>query len=278
MKTFCLSFPRLNISLTAPEAIIADIQNAFLHSIRPDENLPHRHKYVIESTSTGLGLFKDGTSVLQFASCLELICCLEEDIENTLIQSIGNWVGFHAGAVKIGNTACIIAGNPDTGKTTTTFNLIEMGQIFLCEEVTPVDPETLLVHPYPQVLGLDGDYAKKYRSLYPVKKGELEITDSEIARYCPYAVGSEPVLLKTILIPSYNPSGTTGIEKLAPDEVFTELLGYCFPPNTGDENLFDSVIKICEEAQIFRLRTNSLRSMRKLLTALFGPNPEPFNP
>jgi hypothetical protein len=128
------------------------------------------------------------------------------------------------------------------------------------------------------VLGLDGDYAKKYRSLYPVKKGVLEIPDSEIARYCPYAVGSEPVLLETILIPSYNPSGTTGIEKLAPGDVFTELLGYCFPPNTGDENLFDSVIKICEETQIFRLRTNSLQSMRKLLKELVGPNPELLNP
>jgi len=40
----------------------------------------------------------------------------------------------------IGDSACVIAGDPDTGKTTTTFNLIEMGQIFLCEEVVPVNP------------------------------------------------------------------------------------------------------------------------------------------
>jgi hypothetical protein len=178
----------------------------------------------------------------------------------------------------IGNAACVIAGNPDTGKTTTTFNLIEMGHIFLCEEVTPVDPGTLLVHPYPQVLGLDGDYAEKYRSLYPVTKGELKIPDSEMARYRPYAVGPEPVLLETILIPSYDPSGTRGIEKLTPGEVFTELLGYCFPPNTDDENLFDSVIKICEEAQIFKLRTKSLRSMQELLKELFDPIPEPLIP
>ena len=54
MKTFFLSFPRLNISLTAPDEIIADIQAAFLHSISPGTNLPLQHEYIIESTSNGL--------------------------------------------------------------------------------------------------------------------------------------------------------------------------------------------------------------------------------
>ena len=275
MKTFFLSFPRLNISLTAPDKIIPDIQAAFLHSIRSETNLSPRRKYVIESTPSGFGLLKDGQQDQQFASYLDLICHLEEDIENTLIRAIGGWVGFHAGAVMIGDAACVIPGNPDTGKTTTTFNLIEMGHTFMCEEVTPVDPETLLVYPYPQVLTLDGTYAETYRSRYPVQNGTLKIFDSRMARYGPNAAGSDPVPLKTILMPAYDPSQTPGIEKLTPGRLFTELLGYCFPPNGDDEHLFDSVIRICEAAEIFRLRTNSIQSTRELLKELFGPNPEP---
>ena len=275
MKTFLLSFPRLQISVTVPDEISADIQEGFFHSISPGTNLPPQHEYVIESTSNGLNLLKDGQPTGQFGASVDIVCRLEEAIENTLIHAIGDWVGFHAGAVMIGESACVIPGNPDTGKTTTTFNLIEMGHTFLCEEVSPVDPETLLVHPYPQVLTIEGTYAEKYRSRYPVINGELKMQDSQMARYCPYAAGSDPVPLKTILIPAYDPSGTPGIEELSPGEVFTELLGYCFPPNTGEENLFDSVIRICEEAEIFRLRTNSIQSMRELLKELFGPNPEP---
>ncbi|GEM_PF-1055475 len=278
MKTFFLSFPRLNISLTVPIEIIADIQAAFLYSISPDTNPPPRHEYVIESTSNGFNFLKDSQLTGQFGSCLDLICRLEEDIENTLIRTIGDWVGFHAGVVMIGDTTCVIPGNPNTGKTTTTFNLVEMGHIFLCEEVTPVDPETFLVYPYPQVLTLEGTYAEKYRSLYPVQNGELKILDSQMARYRPYAVGSDPVPLKIILMPAYDTSQKPGIEELTPDRVFTELLGYCFPPNGDDEHLFDSVIRICEAAEIFRLRTNSLQSMRGLLNELFGPNPEPYEP
>ncbi len=268
MKTFFLSFPRLNISLTAPEAIAADIQDAFFHSIRSDRNLPPQHEYVIETTSNGFSLLKAGQPARHFGSSLELICRLEEDIENALIRAIGNWVGFHAGAVMIGDTACVIVGNPDSGKTTTTFNLIEMGHTFLCEEVSPVDPETFLAYPYPQVLTLEGVYVEKYGSRYPVTNGELTILDSQTARYLPYAAGSDPVPLKTILIPAYDPSGTPGFEELSPGEVFTELLGYCFPPNRDEEHLFDSVIRICEKAEIFRLQTNGLQSMRKLLKEL----------
>ena len=108
MKTFSLSFPRLNISLTASEAIAADIQDAFFHSIRSDRNLPPKHEYGIESTSNGLVLLKDGRSAEHFGSSFELICRLEEDIEITLTQTIGAWVGFHAGAVMSGDTACVM--------------------------------------------------------------------------------------------------------------------------------------------------------------------------
>jgi hypothetical protein len=274
MKTFFYSFPRLDITITVPDEIIGDIQTAFIHSICSRINLPTQHEYIIESTANALTLLKDGKPLQQFTSSHKLIFCLEEDVENTLIRSIGNWVGFHAGAVRIGDTACIIVGNPDVGKTTTTFNLVEMGQTFLCEEIAPVDPESLLVYPYPQVLTLEAAYAENYLSLYPVTNGEFKIFDSQMARYLPYAAESDPVPLKTILIPAYDPSEKPGIEKLTPSQVFTELLGYCFPPNGDDERLFDSVIRICEEVETFRLRTNSIQSMQELLKELIGTNPE----
>ncbi len=269
MKLFFLSFPRLDISLAAPDEIAPDIQAAFLHSIRPATEPSLRHEYVIEPIPDGFRLLKDELLKGVFDSCTDLLCRLEEDIENTLIGAIGNWVGFHAGAVMIGDAACVIPGDPDTGKTTTTFNLVEMGQIFLCEEVAPVDPDTLMVYPYPQVLTLSGAYVEEHLSLYPVQNGELRIMNPQMARYCPSRAGDASVPLMTILVPAYDPSKTPGIEELSPGDVFTELLGYCFPPNRGDEYLFDSVIRICEEAEIFRLRTDSLQSMRQLLRELF---------
>ena len=268
MKTFFLSFPRLEISLRVPDKIVSDVKASFLHSIHPANGLIPQHEYVIQSTPAGFTFLKNGQSAEQFGSSLEALCNLEEEIEVTLTRAIGNWVAFHAGAVEIDGVACLIAGNSDTGKTTTTFNLIEMGQMFLCEEVSPVDPEALLVHPYPQTLTMSRVYAEEYLSLHPIREGELRFFDSDMARYRPFKAGKEPVPLKVILLPAYNPSCTPGIEELSPGEVFTELLGYCFPPSRNEEHIFDSVIGICEESKIFRVRTNNLRSMQELLKEL----------
>ena len=74
--------------------------------------------------------------------------------------------------------------------------------------------------------------------------------------------------LKVILLPLYDPACTPGIEPLSPENILTELLGYCFPPNRDDECLFDAVIGICERTRIFRLRTKCLESTQELLEEL----------
>lgn len=272
MKTFFLLFPRLQISLTVPDEIADEIQATFIHSIRPRSDLEPLHKYLVKARSNGFECLKDGHLIGEYGSSLETASRLEEDIENTLIGVVGEWPAFHAGAVKVNGFSTLIVGNPDTGKTTTTFNLVEMGMDFMCEEVSPVDPQMLLVHPYPQALSFSRAYAEQYLSIYRIRKGDLRLFDSDIARYLPFRAIDQPVPLKTILIPAFHPSGPAGIELLSPGEVFTELLGYCFPPNTDDERLFDSVIRICEESEIFRVRTNNIPSLQKLLIELFGPD------
>lgn len=270
MKTFSLSFPQLCVSVNVPDEVSTDFQTAFFHSIKSETNLSYHCEYVVMSDSNTFTLFKNGQEIHKAGSYLELICILEMDIETTLTENIGFWVCFHAGAVQIGDSACIIPGNPDTGKTITTLNLVELGAVFLCEEVAPVDPETLLVYPYPQVLSLDASYAKTHQSLYSMQNGKLQIVSPHMARYCPIRTGTDPVPLKTILLPKYDPLGKTGVEKVKPEDALTELLGYCFPPNTDDERLFDSVIKVCNTIDIIRLQTNSVQSLRLLLQELLG--------
>ncbi|MBW1784876.1 MAG: hypothetical protein JRL30_29540 [Deltaproteobacteria bacterium] len=270
MKNFLLSFPRLTIALTVPEELAADTQRTFFHATRPWRDAPSHQTYVLRPTSDGFSLLKNGRLSGQSGSAIEALCRIEEEIENELVRAVGDWVAFHAGAVEIDGGACLIAGDPDAGKTTTTLHMIEMGATFLCEEVAPVNPTTPLVHPYPQVLTLSRIYAEEYLALYPFRNGELMIVDAQTARYHPFEAASGPVPLKTILIPGYDPLATLRAEELLPADVFTELLGYCFPPNGDHERLFDSVIRICEEARIFRIRAASIRSMRECLKEIFG--------
>ena len=268
MKTFFLSFPRLPVSLTVPDEMVSGVQTAFRHSIRTETEALPLHEYAIQPASHGLMLLKNGQMEGTFRSPMDALIHLEESIEVLLINAMNGWVAFHAGAVAIDGAGWLIAGNPDTGKTTTAFNLIEMGRLFLCEEVSPVDPEGLLIHPYPQVLTMGRSYAEAYLPIHPVRKGDLTLPTAHMARYAPHQAGSAPVPLKVILLPAYDPTGAAGIETISPETALTELLGYAFPPSRGDEHLFDALIRICEKARIFRLRTNNLRATRRLLKDL----------
>ncbi len=270
MKTFFLSFPRLSISLRVPEGLAQDVRAAFHHSLAIDSGPPALHEYVVQISPKGLTLFQDGRMADTLDSALELLNHLEESIEVLLIKAVDDWAAFHAGAVQIGNDGWMIAGNPDTGKTTTTFQLIEIGGLFMCEEVCPVAPEPFLIHPYPQVLTMSRSYAEAFCAMRPVKEGKLTMPNSTLARYAPKRAAPGPVPLHVILLPVYDPACTPAIQSLSPETVLTELLSYCFPPNGDDERLFDAVISISERCRIFRLRTNGLQSTRRLLTELAG--------
>jgi len=272
MKTFFLSFPRLPVSLAVPDEMVPDVQSAFRHSIRPETDALPLHEYAIQPASHGLILRNNGQAEGTFSSPMDALIHLEESIEVLLINAMNGWAAFHAGAVEIDGAGWLIAGHPDTGKTTTTFNLIEMGGLFLCEEVSPVDPDGPLIHPYPQVLSMSRSYAEAYRSIHPVRGGDLTLPTPRLARYAPHQAGSVPARLKVILLPVYDPACAAGIETVSPESALTELLGYAFPPSRGDEHLFDAVIRICEKTRIFRLRANSLGATRRLLKDLMRAN------
>jgi hypothetical protein len=275
MKTIFLSFPRLSVSLTAPDYMLSDIRFTFRHAIVAETPTPPLHQYAIHHASHSVALIRNGRMEGTFGSLMEALIHLEEVIEVLLIKAVDDWAAFHAGAVENEGAGWLIAGNPDTGKTTTTFNLIEMGALFLCEEVSPVDPVNCLIHPYPQILTMSRRYAEAYRSDHAVNRGELILMDEEVARYAPHQAGSDPVRLHVILLPAYDPDSEPAIEVLSPEAAFTELLGYAFPPTGDDEDLFDAVINICERSRIFRLRANSLQATRTLLTDLTQETSKP---
>jgi len=272
MKTLYLEFPRLAVSLDVPDELVDDFQEEFSHVLNLRAPLIIHHEYTVHLEENGLSLFKDKKLLEIFSNVFELVFAFEEEIENALVKNIGAWVAFHAGCVAKEDSAYMVAGNPNTVKTTTTFQLLEIGQEFLCEEVTPVDPETGLVYPYPQVLTLSRQYAEKFISLFPVRKGVLSYFGPEISRYVPGRVRKKKAQLTTIIFPSYNPAFKPKVEELSPGDILTDLLHYCFPPNVKEEELYDNVIRISENCRLLRMLTCGIKSTRDLLVQITSEN------
>jgi hypothetical protein len=250
--------------------MLADVRRNFPAAI-VDAAPPdiHRHFHV-DAGCDGVSLTGDGAPVGTFPVIEELLFFLEELLENALVERLGEWVGFHAGAAVAHESAIIVAGRPDSGKTTSMFQLAELGLELLCEEVTPVDPATRTVHPFPQVLTLDRAYMQQYLSLYPAEHGVVSYYGPTMARYAPTRLRAGTARLGAIVLPSFHPSFERRLEETRPAMILADLLQCCFPPAHGDERLFDSVIRIVEGCRLFTLRSCDIGSARTLLGQVVG--------
>ena len=143
--------------------------------------------------------------------------------------------------------------------------MVELGLELLAEEVTPVDPSTLLVHPFPQVLSLSRAYAEQFAARHPIVGGALHYHDATMARYAPARVRTKAAPIAALLFPRFHPSHEPRLEAVAPGDVLTEIFRYCFPPHTSDELLYDNVIHLLERCRLWRVHTCDIESSRVLL-------------
>lgn len=264
MSRHFLEHPKLTVSALVPDPLDAEFRATFAHALAEPRASVH-HEYVVESRPDGWRLSRDGICGQTFPTGATLLFALEEDLENALIARLGDWIGFHAGAVALGDQAVVTVGLSDTGKTSSTFQLIELGLELIAEEVTPVDAGSLQVHPFPQVLTLSRRYAEQFAAAYPITGGALTYHDATMARYAPSRVRRSPVTIAAMLFPHYDPAGRSWLEPVAPGDVLTEIFRYCFTPQIPDERLYDHVIRVLEHCQLWRLHTRDLASARALL-------------
>lgn len=265
MHTLTLSYPRLFVAVSASEAMVPLVRHNFRAALVPGATGAVVHHYEAIWDGSRAVLRRDDDCLGEFADATALMFALEEELEVLLISQLGNWIGLHAGSVALQGQAIITVGHPDTGKTTTTMQLIELGLTMLSEEVTPIDPDLHLVHPFPHNLTLARHYAEAFSSLYPVTRGALTYYGADMARYAPTATHNTPAPPVAFLFPAYHPEYAPQLVEVSPSDVLTELLQYCFAPRTTDEQLYDSVIRVVERCRVFRLQTNSIESARALL-------------
>jgi hypothetical protein len=269
MRTVYFNLPRLNISLESTEEVVETVSlfyPFYVQSRMPDDVA---HAYRIEREAKEWVIRKDGQVLVRMQKELEAAFYLEYDVETSVLQQRKDWLAFHAGCVAVGDSACIIAGNPDTGKTTTTFHMVEMGHRFMCEEIAFLDAASGKIHPYLQTPSLDKNFFKDWKDRFPVERGEISPAGLYSVRYRPKLIQREPLVLSTIVVPRRDPGAQAETIPLEPGEFLTEFLSYCFEPNADMENFLDKVIAVLENTQIYRLVYGDILDCREELIRLF---------
>jgi hypothetical protein len=84
----------------------------------------------------------------------DVLWSLEKELTIALQKARPDLLFLHSAALAFGDEAYLFVASSGTGKSTTAFALLQHGFRYMSDELSPVDPETLDVHPYPHALCL----------------------------------------------------------------------------------------------------------------------------
>lgn len=264
-----LSFPLVELAIEAPAAVLAELAAFYPRSLRDRPRGVVAHHYRVERQGVRLALLRDRVILGSFDAVLPLLLTLELEVETQVVAHAAGRIALHAGAVDVGARGCLVAGHQDTGKTTTTLHLVELGHAQLCDEVCLVAPGTWAVEPFPQSLALAPEMLRLLERELGLAAGDVRELPVPVWRYLPRRVAEAPVPADTILVPSYDPEGPSRMEPLEPGDALPEMLGYCYPPEGDDERLFDDVIGLLEACRLLRFRYAGPAAARGILEELF---------
>lgn len=269
MSSRFLTFPRLSVAVEAPDEVLDGLELFYPRSV-VDASPPRvDFEYVLRRQDSVWSLYRDEVFISTYYDEELALLGLEFNLEGAILAKADDLVALHAGAAVVDGRACLIVGNADSGKTTTTFNLVELGHAFLCEEISLVEPETWRVQPFLQTPSLSAAVVREAERSFPVERGVLSPMGPSLYRYCPHDFCERPTPAGTILIPHYDLDASPGLTDVSPGEALTEVLGYCFEPNRDEEYLFDRMIAFLGNCQVVRMRYNSMSTARQILSDYF---------
>lgn len=132
---------------------------------------------------------------------------IEKDITLALQHRRTDLYFIHAAALEYRGRALVLVAESGTGKSTTAWALASHGFGYLSDELAPIDPQSLDVHPYPHALCLKSRPPAPYA--LPGGLIETELTLHVPAATLPGAVRNAPVRLGAVFFLTRKPDSRT---------------------------------------------------------------------
>jgi hypothetical protein len=171
----------------------------------------------------------------------------------------------HSSVLERGERAIMIVAESGTGKSTTTWALLQHGFRYLSDELAPIDPASLVVHPYPHALCLKSPPPGNYP--LPEKAARTERTIHIPVTTMPSAAISEPRPLHALFFLQRNanacvPSFTEVSPAEAGARLYVNTLNALAHPGSG----LDVAIRIAGAVPAYSLNAGELRATCELIS------------
>lgn len=181
---------------------------------------------------------------------------LEKDITVELQKRRPDLYFLHSAALAWNGKACLLAAEAGSGKSTTTWALLHHGFRYLSDELSPVDPDTLEVFPYPHALCLKQP-PPHYR--LPAETTDLGRTLHVPVCSLPSEAIMEPLPLAAVFLLKYRPDlGGSELRPLGPAEAGARLYLTALNALSHPDHGLDAAVRIAEQARCFAIDSADL--------------------
>ena len=174
----------------------------------------------------------------------------------------------HSAALERHGGVIMIAADSGTGKSTTAWSLLQHGFRYLSDELAPIDPASLDVHPYPHALCLKAPPPGPY----PLPEGTVrtERTLHIPTTSLPNSMIKKPKPLRALIFLQRDANASTppSFEEVSSAEagarLYANTLNALAHPGSG----LDVAIKVASKVPAFTLHAGELRATCELISNL----------
>jgi hypothetical protein len=208
--------------------------------------------------SDGLALSASGAG--------EAALAVESDIMLELQRRRPDLCFIHAAAVERNGKAWLLAAESGAGKSTTAWGLLHHGFRYLTDEFSPMDLDSLQVHPYPYALS----FKTQPPEAYPLPEGALDLGPVVHlpTRCLPSPPVHEQIPVAGVFLLDYRPDRShPAVRRLSVAEASARLYITVLNALAHSRCGLDAVVRIAENMPCFALATADLGATCRLIAA-----------
>ena len=269
------AFRALGMSFTVAVAD-AELRNHLEQILAPmrDEGEPSRVYSVLDRTEGGRREFElhlDDHHVMSTTSASELVRDLVRSLNRETVSASPELVFLHASAVEHDGVAAIFPASMESGKTTLSAGLTRAGLRYISDELVAIEPESLVVRPYPKPFSLDPGSWPLFPEARPPVADELLEVQWQVS---PMTFGNDAVASDctpgVVVFPRYEEGVTTALHAVDPAEALMALAANALNLLQSGAVGASTLAAVAERCPAYRLDVGDLDAACSIVLELLG--------
>jgi hypothetical protein len=203
----------------------------------------------------------------EVGSAAEAVEMVQWHLNQTVVaQATRTMTGLHAAAATWDGHLVVLPAESGSGKSTTVAGLVRAGWQYVTDEACLIDPETLRVLPYPKPIGLE----RASWRLFPGVRRPFEPHGTWLVPACSLGTAGVgvPNVPAAVVVPRYDPSGTTRLRRLSAGQVVMELAQSTFAFNEDGARHLRVLARLARQAPGYLLTIADLDEAVELLSCV----------